>query len=124
MDRRKILEAILKNIEYLIKNDVLVIVEGKKDAKAMRSLGIGKIKVLDTRYKTIESIEDKEVALLVDLDRQGKKIYAELKDMLSKRGVRVEDKFRCFLFKETKVRQIEALDRFVGKLKDGIFRKC
>ncbi len=96
----------------------LVIVEGFKDKKALQSFGVKRIKVLKGRalYRVIEEVDDKEVVLLVDLDRAGKKLYAILKDKFSQRGVKVDDKFRNFLFKETQLRQIEGLKRFMERI--------
>ncbi|MBW2963679.1 hypothetical protein KY306_02805 [Candidatus Woesearchaeota archaeon] len=98
--------------------DKLVIVEGFKDKRALQSFGIKRIKILKGRalYRVVEEVTDKDVVLLVDLDRAGKKLYAVLKDKFSQRGVRVDDKLREYLFKETKLRQIEGLKRFMARI--------
>ncbi len=96
-------------IQQIIDYNLLVIVEGKKDKSALEQLGVQRIMQLEAHHALAEKIHDKEVVLLVDLDKEGKKIYGKLKDMLSRRGVRVNDKLRHYLFKNTKLRQVEGL---------------
>ena len=103
-------------IQQIIDNNLLVIVEGKKDRKALQELGVEKIMTLDAHHKLVEKVTEKEVVLLVDLDKEGKKLYSQLKDLLSRRGVKVNDKLRHYLFRNTKLRQVEGLTRYVGNL--------
>jgi len=101
-------------IQHIIDNNLLVIVEGKKDRKALQELGVEKVMTLDTHHKLVEKVTEKEVVLLVDLDKEGKKLYGKLKDIFSRRGVKVNDKLRHYLFKNTTLRQIEGLTRYVS----------
>lgn len=110
-------EEIIKEIGKVIENNTLVIVEGKNDVIACNSLGIKNvIEIKQPLYSLIESIEDKEVVLLVDLDKAGRKLYSNLKKGFSRRGVRVNDRLRELLFR-TPVRQIEGLYNYLEKLK-------
>ena len=113
---KDIYDEIIKHLDRI--KDKLVIVEGVKDKRALVDFGIKRVKTLSRRalYKVVEEVKDKEVVLLVDLDREGKKLYAKLKDNFSQRGVKIDDKLRNFLFKETKLRQIEGLKRYLFKL--------
>jgi len=47
--------------------------------------------------------------LLTDLDKKGKELYGKLNSGLQRFGVRIDNNFREFLFKKTKIRQIEGL---------------
>ena len=116
VDMKDIYDEIIKHLDRI--KDKLVIVEGVKDKRALVDFGIKRVKTLSRRalYKVVEEVKDKEVVLLVDLDREGKKLYAKLKDNFSQRGVKIDDKLRNFLFKETKLRQIEGLKRYLFKL--------
>lgn len=106
-------QEIFEHVQDIIERGIPVIVEGKKDAAALREFGVQRIIELDAYYKTIELVaHEREVALLVDLDKEGKKKYARLNDELSKRGVRINNNLRHFLFKHTKVRQIEGLTHY------------
>jgi len=90
------------------------IVEGKKDKRALERFGVKNIVVLSKPiYELVEDISkhNKECIILVDLDAAGRRKYSKLKHDLQKYGVRVDDKYRIFLFKNTKIRQIEGLVR-------------
>jgi len=90
-----------------------VIVEGIKDKRVLEDLGFNKIITLNGRalFKIVEELNCKEVILLVDLDKEGRKLYSKLKSLCSRNGIKVDDRFRNYLFKETKIRQIEGLKR-------------
>ena len=62
----------------------------------------------------IEAMPDS--VMLVDLDKEGKKLYGRLRHDLMRHRVKIDDKFREFLFKETKLRQIEGLRRYLDRL--------
>lgn len=116
----KELEGLLEHIERIKKLNLLVIVEGKRDREALASFGIKRVKTLYKRalYKVVEeSAENNKTAvILTDLDREGKKLFGMLNSGLIHHGVRVDKKFREFLFKETKLRQIEGMRRYVHRL--------
>jgi len=105
-------------IQETINKNLLVIVEGKKDKKALENLGFKKIITLTKPiYKEVEDIKEKEVILLVDLDKEGRKIYSKLKKSLNRNHIKVDDKLRLALFK-TDLRQIEGLDTYLKNQKD------
>lgn len=92
-----------------------VIVEGKKDRAALEKLGIesGKIFVLSKKplFEVAESVAAvyRAATILTDLDSEGKKLYGKLNTLLQRLGVRVDNSFRNFLFRHTKLRQIEGI---------------
>jgi len=93
----------------------LVIVEGKKDREALQKLGFDNIVLLNKPlYEVAESVSEKDVVLLTDLDKKGREIYSKLKKGLDKRGVTVDDTLRNLLFK-TELRQIEGLTSYLKK---------
>ena len=95
-----------------------VIVEGPNDKKSLESFGVTRIITVKRRaiYKIVESIpKGSSIAILTDLDSEGKKIYSMLNKEFSQRGVHIDNKLRDFLFKNTDLRQIEGLKRFVER---------
>ncbi|MBS3158277.1 toprim domain-containing protein [Candidatus Woesearchaeota archaeon] len=95
-----------------------VIVEGVNDKKSLESFGVSRIITVKRRaiYKVVESIpKGSRIAILTDLDSEGKKIYSMLNKEFSQRGVHIDNKLRDFLFKNTDLRQIEGLKRFVER---------
>ena len=97
------------------------IVEGKKDEFSLRQLGVKNIKAINRQplFQFIESIDEKEVAILTDLDSEGKKLYSELHYFLEKRKIKIDNCFRNFLFRGTDLKQIEGLHSFL--LKQNVF---
>lgn len=96
-----------------------IIVEGKKDKQALSSFGIKNIFILNKPlFQIVELIADitDECLLLLDLDKEGKKIYSYLKKNLQRHGIKIDSKYREFLFKNTKLRNIEGLKNYIKVL--------
>jgi 5S rRNA maturation endonuclease (ribonuclease M5) len=74
-----------------------IIVEGKRDERALRELGIeGKIFKVQTAPSVLELCENvagehKEAILFTDLDSAGKRIGKNVKKYLTDKGVKVND---------------------------------
>jgi 5S rRNA maturation endonuclease (ribonuclease M5) len=111
---REIIEEIYRIIEK--ERDTPIIVEGKKDQKALIELGFKRIIPLNGRslYNVAEAVSAKRVIILTDLDAEGKEIYSYLAKHLGTRGVYVDNRFRELLFK-TELRQIEGLTHYLNK---------
>ena len=105
-------------IEGLRNTEKLIIVEGKKDKKALEKLGITNVKELNKSiFEFAEEIaaKEKEVIILTDLDKEGKLLYSKLKSNFQRNGVKVDVHFREFLFKNTKLRQIEGINSYIKR---------
>ncbi len=105
-------------ISKLREFDGAIIVEGKKDKIALEKLGAKNIiTIKGALFNVVEEIvkKYKKVAILTDLDKKGKELYSKLKKSLVSNGVKIEDKFRIFLFRKTKLRQIEGLIHYIEK---------
>jgi 5S rRNA maturation endonuclease (ribonuclease M5) len=117
-----IMDTELKNkiLEHLEKlRGKTIIVEGKKDKAALESFGLKDIIVLKKGiFETCEEVCNKaeEVAMLTDLDSEGKKLYSRICENLTREGVKIDNAFREFLFRETELRQIEGLISYLEKL--------
>jgi 5S rRNA maturation endonuclease (ribonuclease M5) len=108
-------------VDRLKAKDVPILVEGKKDRAALVSLGIPDSNIISIGgplYEVVEQIvsKAKKIIILTDLDPEGKKLYSRLKSDLSQFGVEVDDKFREFLFRKTKLRQIEGLCAYLDNI--------
>ena len=111
MDKQ--LDEIKHFIDKIISSNILVIVEGKKDKIALQKLGLNNIIELNKKplFQIVEDIANSndECIILTDLDKEGKQLYSKLNSNLQKHGVKVNNRFREFLFKNTKLRQIEGI---------------
>ena len=125
-------EQLREHINTMIRDENIVVVEGIKDKKALEEFGIRNILVLNKRplYAVVEKVatvvdktkkltgEKISVVILTDLDKTGKKLYGKLNSDLQHFGVRIDNKFREFLFDETKLRQIEGMKKYVERLEE------
>lgn len=107
------METIDEWLESLRDSNLLILVEGKKDKLKLEEFGIKNILTVSSKplYKTIEEISElnREVVILTDLDYEGRKLYSRLKHQCQKNGIKIDKKFREFLFNNTKVTQIEGI---------------
>jgi len=77
--------------------DKLLIVEGKNDKKALKSLGLKDIIAIEGRplYEVVENIKTtKEIVILTDFDRKGRDIGKKLRYLLQKYRKRVNSRLR------------------------------
>ncbi len=110
-----------EELQYFIgevkNSNALVVVEGKKDKTALQKLGINNVITLSKKplFQIVEDISssNNECIILTDLDKKGKELFGKLNSDLQKNGVRVDNKFRNFLFKKTKLRQIEGIHTYL-----------
>mgnify|MGYP001605066641 CR=1 FL=1 len=112
------METLYEWLENLKSSNKLIIVEGKKDKKVLEQFGIKSISISNKPvYEVVEKIalENKECILLLDLDSEGKKMYSILKHQLQKHKLKIDQTFREFLFKNTKLTQIEGLEHYLNK---------
>jgi len=92
-----------------------VLVEGKRDAAALRRFGIKNVfEISGRRYADLtEELESfNRIILLLDCDRQGEKAFAKLKALLEAQNFEVDASFREFLKKEG-VEEVEHLPGFI-----------
>ena len=104
-------------IEKIQNSSTLIIVEGRKDKAALQKLGLNNIIELNKKplFQIVEEVANSndECIILTDLDKKGKEIYGKLNSNLQKHGVRINNKFREFLFRHTTLRQIEGIDSYL-----------
>ena len=99
-------------IEEVIRKNKCVIVEGEKDCARLKKLGVTKVISLSRMQlcsfgeKIAESHD--EVILLMDNDKEGKKLYSKLKKILADLGVKTNPKYQKMLA-ELKISHIEGL---------------
>jgi len=115
-------EELSSFIEKLKETNKAIVVEGEKDKKALETLGIKKIITLNKEplFKIAENIskEHKDVIILTDIDKKGKQLYGKLNSNMQRLGLRVDNRFRNFLLKKTKLRQIEGIINYLEKIKN------
>ena len=115
----KNIEELNKEINKFKETGRIIIVEGKKDRRALEKLGFKNIVELNKKplFQIIEDIsnKNKECDILTDLDKKGKELYGKLNSGLCRYGVKVDNKFREFLQKNTRLSHIEGLFNYLNK---------
>ncbi|MBN2454612.1 toprim domain-containing protein [Candidatus Woesearchaeota archaeon] len=105
---------ILQLIEQINNSGKAIVVEGKKDLAALQRLGVkNRIFMINKPLFALSeeiAAQTKDIIILTDLDKKGKELYGRLSTQLQRLGVRIDSKYREFLFKNSKVRQIEGLN--------------
>ncbi|NIO22445.1 MAG: toprim domain-containing protein [Candidatus Aenigmarchaeota archaeon] len=89
----------IEELNELLKElkDKLLIVEGKNDKKALKSLGLKNIIAIDGRplYEVVENINTtKEIVILTDFDKKGREIEKRLRYLLQKYKKRTNSRLR------------------------------
>ncbi|MBW2992384.1 toprim domain-containing protein [Candidatus Woesearchaeota archaeon] len=121
MLKKEIIEDLLKHLEKIKEENTLIIVEGHKDKKSLEALGFSPNRIIPLArralFKVVEQIiiKEKRVIILTDLDKTGKRLYSRLRTDLTQRGVYIDNKLRNFLFRHTKLRQIEGLKNYIER---------
>jgi 5S rRNA maturation endonuclease (ribonuclease M5) len=103
-------------VDKLHASTELILVEGKKDIRALAALGIDNAVCLnEPLYCVVEKVAclHDSVIILTDLDKEGKKLYVVLKKDLAKHGVKVDDRFRNFLFRNSTLCHIEGICTYI-----------
>lgn len=125
-------EKFLQILEVLAEEaakGTLIVVEGKKDVEALRSLGIaGTLLTVKTGGKSfldvvseIEKMKMSEVILLLDFDRRGKQGTKRLKQSLERAKIKPNIKFWRQLATLTgkEIRCIESLTAYLNTLRSA-----
>jgi 5S rRNA maturation endonuclease (ribonuclease M5) len=106
----------LDMLEKLKEEECLIIVEGKKDSMALKSLGFKNLISISGRpleeiiEKTL-SLKPSCVSILTDFDREGESIASRLSNLFSLHKIKVNHIIRN-KFKSFKIHKIEELNSF------------
>ncbi len=110
---------LMEIINKIRESNKIVIVEGREDKIALKKLGISNIIQLNKNpmYVVVEECisRGEDVIILTDLDKKGKELYGKLNHDLQRFGVKVDNRLREFLFRNTKLRQIEGLSNYIDR---------
>ncbi len=106
-----------KLYEASLDENIAILVEGKRDVKALNRLGIENIYPLQGKrfYDVLEDLETKLlVILLFDFDKQGEKILEKFFFILQREGIPVDTSFRNYL-KNFDIEEIEHINKLFEK---------
>ncbi len=123
MDGRGIKQFLVKLRQFNRKHpDWAVLVEGKRDRRALERLGIEN--VIDLKGRKFHDVAEylsenfKGVVLLTDFDPEGEGIFSKLSRILKRYGLKVDGSFREEL-RQTGVKFVEKITEELRR-RDGI----
>ncbi|MEM4397004.1 MAG: toprim domain-containing protein [Candidatus Woesearchaeota archaeon] len=114
------LKDLYDEIDYIKKGNFIIIVEGKKDKKALLDLGVNENKIFFLK-KDIYSFsleiskkleKDDKVIILTDFDNEGIKLYKKIKEVLEKEHVKINNNLRERI-KKLEIKHIEGLHSYI-----------
>jgi len=121
------LEGVIDLLEKIKKEDknIPVIVEGRKDMKALRSLGIErkiiKIKKGKSIFRIIEKLrkDHDKVIILTDWDSSGGKLCYKIKKACKSNDIKYDIEYRKQMIKFLKkeVKDVESIPTFIKRAK-------
>lgn len=121
-------EELKKLVQDLIQlnNEAPVVVEGRKDERALRAIGLtGTVLRLNkgiSVFRTCENIskEHGKVILLTDWDRRGGQLSRKLREGLEANGVQYDENIRAKMATLTKkdIKDVESLHKHLERLED------
>lgn len=116
MDNKKTIEKLIEILEEIKESDLLVIVEGKKDVNALKKFGIKSVKLRGNLPQFCEHIQKshKEVILLMDSDKEGRKLASILSKNLERLRVKTNKKYISIL-RNLGISHVEGIPRFVKR---------
>jgi 5S rRNA maturation endonuclease (ribonuclease M5) len=109
-----------EEIEKLKNSDNIIIVEGIKDKRALDELGLKNIVTLSRKplFSIIEDLasKNKTITILTDFDKKGKELFGKINSGLQRLGAKIDNSFREFLQKNTKLSHIEGLVSYLNNI--------
>ncbi len=99
MDRLKVMERAIKELINRSEDGIPIVVEGKRDLQALRSVGIpGEIHTITGPViSVVEGIHAREVVILTDCDRRGNMLAGRLKQLFLNESIKPNFRIRGML---------------------------
>jgi len=118
---------IVRKLNDLNNDESLIIVEGKRDKRALNILGLTNVKdisgkPLDVFVEKVKTNNPKSVIILSDFDEEGQKKEAQLTKLLQKDGIEVNSFMRRYIRKLLQIHRIEEI-QFIKLLEDDYYGK-
>ncbi len=113
--RQPDLERVLKLLGEL--KGYTLIVEGRKDASALKALGLYNIIPINGQpiADFVDGLDEKsQIVILTDFDKEGRRLCAKLLKLLQRRRIKANPRLRHMLMAETGISRIEELDKAIG----------
>jgi 5S rRNA maturation endonuclease (ribonuclease M5) len=122
--RMELMEKLLDELQDFVDQGSIIVVEGKRDVIALKSLGIHGDFRLATHHSLVNFCEDlkktgKQIVILTDWDRRGNLLLDKIVENLHSLGVNPDTRIRELIISlvQKDIKDIESLPGYVEKLK-------
>jgi Small primase-like proteins (Toprim domain) len=123
--RLEIIEELLAQLQELANQGSIIVVEGKRDIMALKSLGLNGEFRLATHHSLINFCEDisksdQKAVILTDWDRRGNLLASKLVENLQSLGSNPETRLRDLIVSlvQKEIKDVESLPSYVRKLRE------
>ncbi len=127
LERLEKLEELILELQQMSDTGALIIVEGKRDRKALRALGITGAIMLGTKKSILVFCEEvareyHNVIILTDWDKKGDKLAALMEGYLRSTSTAVNMDIRKKIknLVKKRIKDIESLDTHISNLGSGL----
>ncbi len=113
----------IEELKELSKEGWVIVVEGTKDLKALREIGVeGEIVIFSGFSNTAEKLRDRRVIILTDYDTKGFEIEKGLSRVLLSYGnvPNVDLRRRIFRYIRKDITKVEEIGSFIRREKNGL----
>ncbi len=128
IERLESIDAIILELRTLSDSGAIIVVEGRRDADSLRSLGInGDIRLACSRplleFTEQLSKSRKEIVLLTDWDKKGGITARKIINHLLTYGIMPNTDLRSRIgsLVKKRIKDIESLNKYVNKLREEIY---
>ncbi|WMW24086.1 toprim domain-containing protein [Methanolobus sediminis] len=122
--RMEQMDKLLDELQDFVNQGSIIVVEGKRDVVALKSLGIRGEFRLATHHSLVNFCEElaktgKQIVILTDWDRRGNILADKLVENLHALGVNPDTRIRDLVVSlvQKEIKDIESLPGYVGKLR-------
>jgi len=123
MEELKELFDAIEELRELSREGWVIVVEGTKDLKALRKIGVeGEIVIFSGFSNTAERLKEKRVIILTDYDKKGSEIEKGLSRALLSYGnvPNIDLRRRIFRYIKKDITKVEELGSFVRREENGL----
>ncbi len=124
IERLESIEEIILELKTLADSGAIIVVEGRRDVKSLRSLGIkGDIRLASQQplleFTELLSKSRKEIILLTDWDKKGGIMARKIIDYLLTYGIMPNTDIRSRIrnLVKKRIKDVESLNNYVNKLR-------
>lgn len=127
LERLEKLEELIHELQQLCDKGAVIIVEGQRDRRSLRALGINGPIMLGTKKSLLEFCEEiareyQNVIILTDWDKKGRKLAVLMEIYLRNVGVTVNTEVREKIqnLVQKKIKDVESLSTHIANLKSEL----